>query len=198
MAALKLCSDHHKVEPQNKMPRENKIFILFTAFVVAMFAAASVSAEIIPGFGGSSDAPITVNAEELAIDRKVGQAIFSGQVEARQSGQRLTARHMNVIYDPEKADIQFLYASGDVQFIGRPQSDATTPSARGELAEYNVATKKLILSGKVVLERGEHIIKGQSLVIDLITGQSLMDSTQKGLPGRVRGLFKRTKKPKNE
>ena len=181
------------------MQQENKILALFASgfFVAAqLFFAASAHAEIVPGFGGNKNTPITINAEELSVDRTAGQAIFSGQVEAVQSGQKLKARHMNVIYDPDSADIQFLYASGNILFVGRPRPGKPTPRAKGELAEYNVATQKLILSGKVVLYRAGHIVKGQSLVINLKTGQSLMDSTQKGLPGRVRGLFKRTKKNK--
>ena len=184
---------------QKENKRENKIPAFFASSfcVIAMlFFVASARAEIVPGFGGNKNTPITINAEELSVDRTAGQAIFSGQVEAVQSGQRLQSRYMNVIYDPDSADIQFLYASGNIRFIGRPQPGKAAPRAKGELAEYNVATQKLILSGKVELNRGGHIVRGQSLVIDLKTGQSLMDSTRKGQPGRVRGLFKRTKKPK--
>ncbi len=203
MAGLKLSSDRSKINGLSKVfkKRANNMLgkIKFFAFsAMIMISAQPLCAEVIPGFGSSGNAPIRINAEELSVDRKAGHAIFSGQVEAVQSGQKLQARHMNVIYDPDKNDIRFLYASGDVRFTGRRQSGAATPRAQSELAEYNIATRKLILSGKVVLKRGAHIIKGQSLVIDLVTGQSIMDSTQKGLPGRVRGLFKRPKKPKHE
>ena len=157
-----------------------------------------LAAEVIPGFGGDRDQPITIQSEELAIDRAAAQALFSGGVEAKQSGLTIKSRRMNLIYRAEPdVRIKFLYASGDVWLIGRAQPGKTPPIARGQLAEYNVETSTLILSDDVALERDGHIVTGQSLTIDMASGESRLDSTEKGKPGRVRGLIQRPK-PKDK
>ena len=172
-----------------------KRFYLMICFLI--FSASLARAEIIPGFGGNRTQPIAIRAEELAIDHKALQAVFSGDVKAEQSGFVISSRHMNVLYKA-KPDlrIRFLYASGNVRLKGQSVGGQPAPVARGDFAEYNISTHVLILTGKIILERNGQIVTGQSLVIDLKNGQSRLDSLVKGRQGRVRGLFKKKSSPK--
>ena len=161
-----------------------------------VFVAAAASAEIIPGFGGAKNQPITISSEELAIDQLAKQALFSGKVKLSQADIVITALRMSVIYEQGDKGIEpkFLYALGDVVLTGVSKAGQPAPQAQGELAEYNIKTKKLILTGKVRLTRAKQVFKGQSLTVDVVSGLSQLDSVKGGKDGRIRGIFQRGKK----
>jgi lipopolysaccharide export system protein LptA len=55
------------------------------------------------------------------------------------------------------------------------------------------------LTGAVVLTRGENVIRGERVVLDLVSGRSRMESgAQGGQGGRVRALFAPPGKPATE
>lgn len=171
-----------------------KINILgFVVLSLLVIQTQSVSSnEVIPGFGGVKNKPVRITSEELTIDQVAKQALFSGNAKAVQEDLTISSRRMNVLYRNKNGRLfKFLYASGDVVLIGKAQNGKPPPTAKGDLAEYNMETKKLILTGKVVLENSGQILRGQSLTIDLVSGTSQLDSVKKGKAGRVRGIFKK-------
>ena len=81
--------------------------------------------------------------------------------------------------DSESAGaISRIDATGGVRFA--------TPgeTAEGDAGVYDVDARRITLTGSVVLTRGDNVIRGEKLTLDLATGRSRIESSQ-----RVRGLF---------
>ena len=167
------------------------LFLMFSG--AALMFSGAASAEVIPGFGGTKNQPIKITSEELAIDQLAKEALFSGKVKASQADISITALRMSIIYKKGDDGLapKFLYASGNVVLTGAARKGKSPPVARGDLAEYNIETKKLILTGKVRLTQEGQVINGQSLSVDIVSGFSQLDSTKDGQAGRIKGTFKR-------
>lgn len=143
-----------------------------------------------PTLQHNADLPIEINADSLEVQQDKQLAVFRGNVDAKQGEIRLRAQELKVWYRSggDKAaaaadiggSIVRIDAVGQV-FINSPQE-----TARGDLGVYDVASREITLTGDVVLTRGENVIRGEKLVMDMDTGLSRMHG---GAGGRVRGLF---------
>ena len=160
---------------------------VFAAMVttVAMFGwIPTISlAQSLPTTAHDSKLPIEITADSLEVKQNEQLAVFRGHVDAKQGKMRLTANEVWVRYRPEsdgesQGTISQINATGGVVF--------STPSetARGDTGVYDVDDQVITLTGSVVLTRGGSVIRGEKLVLNLATGQSKIESTQ-----RVRGLF---------
>lgn len=142
----------------------------------------------------NTDAPIDVDAARIEVRDRESQAIFTGDVKIRQASLNLDAAAVKVFYSRARGstspEIQRLDAQGGVKL--------TSPSERAtsRTAIYDVAQKQITMLGNVVLTRGESILRGQRLAIDLESGRSTLDgagtAARPGQPatgGRVSGRF---------
>ncbi len=144
------------------------------------------------------DQPIDISADSLEVRQKENTAIFQGNVIAAQGRIRLRADRVSVHYRPRASTgvagaiegaISKLDAVGNV-FISSP-----TETAQGKTGVYDVDNKLVSLRGDVVLTRGENVLRGGRLVINLATGVTTMDGGTSGAKGaakpsgRVRGVF---------
>ena len=144
--------------------------------------------------GHNTDAPIDFDAARIEVRDKDNQALLSGNVKIRQAEMTLDADNVKIFYQRP--------ASGDPQ-VRRLDADGhvvlTSPSekASGRYGIYDVTTKQVTLIGDVVLNRGESVLRGQRLAIDLDSGRSTLDGAgsgggKPGAPatgGRVSGRF---------
>lgn len=138
--------------------------------------------------GHDTQQPIDVTAENLEVRAKEGWALFSGLVLVKQGGLTMKAGQMRVFYDKETLDdnpeIDRLDAIGSVVFT----SASETVSA--ERAIYDVEKRLVTMLGKIVMTRGETVLKGDRLELNLVTGLTkLSGEDSKGTEGRVRGVF---------
>lgn len=144
----------------------------------------------------NTDAPIDVDANAIDVLDQNSKAIFSGDVRIVQGSMKLNADTVTVFYDrTNKAGnptIQRLDAQNNVKLV------TPTETASGRYGVYDVAQKTVTLVGGVTLTRGESVLRGQRLSIDLQTGRSKLDgagtggSVAPGSPtggGRVSGRF---------
>jgi lipopolysaccharide export system protein LptA len=164
---------------------------LLALTLAASLAASLAAAQKPPAARHNADQPIEINADRLEVEQNNQLATFSGNVDARQGDIRLRASQLKVWYRSgggarsAAADvggsIVRIDALGDV-LVTSPQE-----SARGDVGVYDVANREITLTGEVVLTRGENVIRGQKLVMDMDTGVSRMQGGAGG--GRVRGLF---------
>ena len=136
-----------------------------------------------------TDQPIEINADSLEVQQDNNLAIFTGNVDAAQGRIRLRADRLTVHYRPggsAAADVQGtisrIEATGQV-FVWSPEE-----TAQGDNGVYDVASKQIVLTGTVVLTRGDNVVRGKRLVMNMQTGRSEM----KG--GRVQGIFVPPKK----
>ncbi len=165
--------------------------LLLTLFAVAAGAAAPDPApSALKGLDTSG--PIDVDAARIQVDDASNQAVFSGAVVIRQGKLTLNADTVKVLYvrKDDNPEIQRLDARGNVVLI------SPTERATGNTGVYDVNSKIITLVGNVTLDRGGSNLKGQRLVLNLVSGQSSFDGRSGGTaaaagptPGRVSGRF---------
>jgi lipopolysaccharide export system protein LptA len=144
--------------------------------------------------GADADQPIEINADNLEVQQDQNLAVFTGNVEAVQGRIRLNADQIKVWYRPggaARAD-----AGGTIiriDALGRVFVSSPTETAQGDVGIYDVPAKQITLTGKVVLTRGDNVIRGERLVLNMATGHSQIEGGRQ----RVRGLFVPPKKQEN-
>lgn len=167
----------------------------------AMLAVAPVArAQNAPAASAAGDAPIEITADRLVLEQNQQMATFSGNVDAVQGDTRLRSNLLRVFYNSSE-DRQ---ASGDQQSVRRLEAEGqvviTKPgeTATGNSGVYDLATRKMVLLGDVVLTQKDNVVRGDRLDVDLNTDISTV-STDAGPGGqsskRVRALFVPEKKP---
>lgn len=163
--------------------------LLFTALAVIATSAAAQT-----GSGGSAlkghdtRAPIDIDAARIEVRDRDNQAIFSGDVRVDQGSMTLNAATMRVYYERAGGGnlaITRLDAAGGVRL--------TSPSERASarFGIYDVETRQLTFVGGVVLNRGDSVLRGERLIIDLTNGRSTLDGSASGTGAgaRVTGRF---------
>jgi len=148
------------------------------------------------GFAGHDDAaPIEITADELEVRQSEGIATFKGDVDAVQGDLTLSAQTLDVFYGDGAADgaegangagqamgeIRRVEAHGDV-VVSSPRE-----IARGSDGVYDLTTRRITLTGDVVLTRDDNVLRGNRLEIDLASGVSRLRAA--GPDGRVRARF---------
>ncbi len=154
--------------------------------VVFVLAMTPARAEI--GGGYDTSLPIEINADSLEVQQEANIAVFRGNVDAVQGELNLRADQLIVHYgtDAENQNsINFIEAIGNV-FLSSP-----TEMAQGETGIYDVNADTIQLMGSVVLIRGDTVIRGDRLEMDLVTGVSRVVSATVGTggDGRVNAIF---------
>ena len=140
------------------------------------------------GAGYDTSLPIEITADSLEVQQEANLAVFRGNVDAVQGELNLRADLLIVHYrtnSENQNSIRIIEAVGNV-FLSSP-----TEMAEGEKGVYNVDADTIQLTGSVVLIRGESVIRGDRLEMDLATGLSrvLSAGVETGGDGRVKALF---------
>jgi lipopolysaccharide export system protein LptA len=149
------------------------------------------------GFSQNRDQPVKIQAASLEVREKDKQATFSGDVHVINGDTELRCRSLVVFYDSDnpgsssgaknmkaadpgpsgERQIKRIEAKGGVTVTQKEQN------AAGDAAIFNMRENTVTLTGNVVVTRGQDVLRGQRLVVDLTSGVSKMDQ------GRVEGLF---------
>jgi len=134
---------------------------------------------------------------ELEVRQNEQQAIFTGNVMARQGDINMKSQRMTVFYKGGSNEtggsaggamaargISRIIAEGEVLFTS---PEETAQSAR---ANYDVDGGTITMTQNVVLTRGQNVLTGNDLVYNLATGKSILNAPGGGSgSGRVKGLF---------
>lgn len=139
--------------------------------------------------------PIHFSADRLEVAEKERIATFTGNVKAVQSGFSLAADSVKVYYRSGNGGegSGVVGAGGSVSRIdtnGNVRIKSQGDLASGDWAIYDVDRSIVVLGGQVMLQRGDTIIKGSRLELDLNTGRTRFAAIP--LPGsddRVEGAF---------
>lgn len=146
-------------------------------------ALASGAAAVI--FKTDPNAPIDVEADRLDVDDRGKAAVFKGDVRARQADFLLRTSRLNAYYTGQAGLAEQTAAAGK-----RPPAQLSRIEARGKVivtskdgqnatgdwANFNVKTNKVTVGGDVVLTQGKNVVRGTRLVIDMVTGQSVIQN----------------------
>jgi lipopolysaccharide export system protein LptA len=174
------------------------------AFAVFAFLSGTASAQQEAAGGHDTSQPIEINADSLEVQQDRQIAIFTGNVDAVQGEMRLRADTLRVHYrggDGNQGEVEGdvgatisrIDADGNV-FISSPRE-----TAEGSQGLYDVEKGVITLIGSVVLTRGDNVIRGDRVVLDLATGRSRMESVAPGgAQERVRALFVPPKKSRSQ
>lgn len=143
------------------------------------------------------DKPINIAANTLLLDEQKNQATFQGKVVTDQGGYKINSDKLIVYYEgsansPGKSDqntnVKKINAMGNVTIVS-PDGQ----SAKSQWAEFDVKANTIVIGGNVVLLRGQDVLTGDRMVIDLKTGRSQMETeaigNSSGKNSRVRALF---------
>lgn len=142
-----------------------------------------------------SDQPIEINADSLEVQQDKQLAVFRGNVDATQGRIKLKADELRVHYLDSKAGEEGVTGSiRRIDAVGKVFIWSPTETAQGDRGVYDVAAKRITLTGQVVLTRGQNVLRGKRLVMNTETGVSRMDAGG----GRVKGLFVPPKKDKSQ
>ena len=113
--------------------------------------------------------PVEVTADELQVNNATGETVFSGNAVLGQGDMRIAAPEIRIIYAAaENGRIQRLEASGGVTFVTAEEA------AEAQSAVYEVAQGRVIMRGSVILTQGPNVLSGDSLDVNLGTGQGQM------------------------
>ena len=118
--------------------------------------------------------PIEILADSMVWNKKLGQAIATGNAKAVQGQTTIKANKIIAILSEENSQqIKELQAIGKVIFLKDKQL------ATGDQATYYINEDKVIITGNVELKRDGNIIKGEKLIIDFLSGLSKMETSGK-------------------
>ena len=125
--------------------------------------------------------PINVASDSFEGDMQTKVGTYIGNVIVTQATCKLRADKI-VAEATSGNDLNKLTAVGNVVF------NSTSGTALGDNGVYDLGSKMLTLTGKVVLTKGKDVMRGTRLVVDMNT--DIAHLTAKGMPGgRVQSVF---------
>ena len=160
-------------------------YILFGGLILALADSGPLLAQLESGTQHDTSLPIEITADSLEVEQERQVATFIGTVDAQQGDLRLRADTVRVYYQDKTTGggrtISRIEASGDV-FVS-----SLGETAKGDDGVYDVVARTIELTGQVTLTRGQNVIHGDRLELDLDSGVSRVLGGASG--GRVKGLF---------
>ncbi len=151
------------------------------------------------GFSQNRDQPVKIQAASLEVRDKDKIATFSGDVHVVNGDTELRCKSLVVFYDEDPGSrsmkaadpgpggaqqIRRIEAKGGVLVVQKDQN------ATGDSAIFNMRENTVMLTGNVIVTRGQDVLRGQRLVVNLSSGVSKMDG------GRVDVLIDTRKQEK--
>ena len=152
------------------MPRP--IVAVLAALIASTVPAAAQTATTFGGLKADVKAPVEVSSDALSVNQADGSATFTGNVVIGQGTMRLSAAEVKVVYAGQGQNrIQSLTATGGEY------------AAEAKQAVYEVEAGEVTLTGDVIVTRGENVLSGERMVVDLAKGTAAVE-------GRVRSVFR--------
>jgi LPS export ABC transporter protein LptC/lipopolysaccharide transport protein LptA len=138
-------------------------------------------------FKTTPGAPVLIDAARLDVDDAAKQAVFTGDVHAVQGDFVIRAVELTANYtgstglggpakgaDPAKssaAQLTHIKARTKVEITSKDGQNA-----KGDWADFDPKANMATLGGNVILTQGKNVIRGTKLVIDMTTGESVIQN----------------------
>ena len=119
---------------------------------------------------------VDIEADRLDVNTKNGTAIFKGKVKAVKPDITVKGDTLTLLYDQKSRKVTLLTAEGDVTILWKDK-DATCSKA-----EYNLTNDVMVMTGNVVITRGQERISGQKVTMDKKNDTQVVE----GAGGRVK------------
>lgn len=179
------------------------------ALMLASLGAVAVRAQTaqgvpnaVQGFSQNRDKPINIEAGALEVRDKDRVATFSGDVKVVQGDTTMRSRTLQVFYDQQapqatkgtqapaksvmpgpaggNSQIRRLEAKGGVIVT---QQDQTVT---GDSGVFDMRENTVTMLGGVVLTKGQNVVRGDRLIVNLATGNSKVEMNH---GGRIKALI---------
>ncbi len=128
----------------------------------------------------AADLPIEVTAQQLEALQQLGQAIFTGEVVAKQGDITIYCDRMVVFTKAGQRQVDRLEAFGGVRVV---QLDRIATAAK---AIYRQQLGTLVLTGDAKIHQGANEVAGDEITLFLLENRSIVKS---GDSGRVRAVI---------
>lgn len=162
--------------------------------LVPLPAQAQRLADGLSGFTQQSSDPINIEADELEVLDAENLAIFRGNVRVTQGTAVLLSDELRVHYEGGNGEaigpssnqgLRLLEAIGSVRIRSEDQY------AEGDRGRFDFITEIITLTGDVLLQQGQNVVRGQLLTVDLKSRESRLESAPAAgsTPRRVTGVF---------
>ena len=186
----------------DRAPNVKRFAIVMAAALLAgatMLARVSALAQQGPsnplqGFSTNRDKPVNIKAASLEVRDKEKFATFTGDVHVVQGDTDMRCKTLVVYYEDNSKDskesvkaaqpgpagssqIRRMEARGNVVVSQKDQI------ATGDRGDFDMRNNTVVLSGKVVVTKGQDVMRGERLVVNLTDGVSRMEG------GRVEGII---------
>jgi lipopolysaccharide transport protein LptA/LPS export ABC transporter protein LptC len=138
-------------------------------------------------FKTTPGAPVLIDAARLDVDDAAKQAVFTGDVHAVQGDFVIRAAELVANYtgstglsgatnaaDPTKnsaAQLTHIKARTKVEITSKDGQNA-----KGDWADFDPKANMATLGGNVILTQGKNVVRGTKLVIDMTTGESVIQN----------------------
>jgi lipopolysaccharide export system protein LptA len=158
------------------------------AVTALILASGAASAQI----ANDSSAPVDVSADEQEVINSQCKQIFRGNVEVLQDKARLRAAIINVYNKRQPGGgagacggVERLEADGEVFYVTPDQT------VRGDRAVYTYANETIVITGDVIVVRGQDVARGDKMTVQTKTNDVKLESNAKGRgkTGRVRSVI---------
>ena len=143
-------------------------------------------ASTLGSFASDPSEPVSIEADELEVNDTARVAVFRGDVRAAQGAYSITSAELYAYYkgqagltsamkpqdEPQQAaEISRIEAKRNVRVTS---SDGQTAS--GDKAEFNAQKNTVTMTGNVILAKGQNMVRGTRLVIDMTSGETKIDT----------------------
>lgn len=171
---------------------KNVLFIFF----ISAFYGPVLAQEVSSLKNHDIDQSIEIEADSFEIHQKNDLVIYKGNVVIVQGDLKMVSNEVTAHYDPATGSLNPTIARIDA--MGEVKITSPSESAEGNWGVYDVKGRMITMGGNILLKRGENIIIGERLELDLDSGIIKIDGeTRNATPGRVKGTFKIPKKNEN-
>jgi lipopolysaccharide export system protein LptA len=176
-------------------------FAASTAFAVGN-AVAQAPPSAFEGFSKNRGQPVKITAAALEVHDKNKVATFSGDVVVTQGDTVMRCQLLVVFYDADTVGKEAKAAPkgtaksapppaapGQQQQIRRMEAtggvvvNQKDQTATGDRADFDMPSNTVILSGNVVVTKGQDVLRGQKMVVNMTDGVSRIEG------GRVDALI---------
>ncbi len=146
-----------------------------TSIAVALVVmVAGVAA--MPAHAQKKKSKVNIESDQMELFESKNQAIFRGNVRARQNNVRLNSTNLIATFVKTKnggTDVTWLETKG-----GGVKIITSSQTITGDRMKMNVKANTAVVTGKVTVIQGTSVVKGEKLNVNLNTNESKFTSGQ--------------------
>jgi len=165
----------------NKKLRSHTCAAIALSVAATLALPSALSAQTSPGSEAgcpnvNPGLPISVAADQSEFQKLQSRVLLTGSVTIEQGVLTLFADRVTINY--QSGDTRDMGTQGTISSLlaeGTVKVECEGDRAHGRKALYDVANKDITLTGDVLLVRGDNVLKGEKLTIDLATGNTAIE-----------------------